>query len=71
MRSTLTQHHKMNSKQYLDQVGILTEHGTGFRTREQANEFAALHCAAWGENLAYLGASEKHGLFFPEFNLFN
>jgi hypothetical protein len=61
----------MNAKHYLDQIGILTEHGTGFETIEQANEFAALHRAAWGDNLIYLGATEKNGLFFPEFNFFN
>lgn len=56
---------------YLHLYGVRTDSGLAFPSRELADHYASLRCQAWGGNLAYLGAEEKGGLFYPEFNLFD
>lgn len=50
-----------------------TDHGVrgGFETQAMANQYAALQMAAWGDNLVYLGADLRDGVWHPEFNLFD
>ena len=61
----------MTAKQFADEKGIRSESGLGFKTANEANQYAALRRAAWGDNMVYLGAKEFNGLFVPEFNLFD
>ena len=62
---------KMSAKQFADEKGTRSESGLGFKTANDANQYAAMRRSAWGDNLVYLGAKESDGLFYPEFNLFD
>jgi hypothetical protein len=69
MSNTATK--QMTAKQFATENGVQTLCGLAFKTIEHANQFAAIRCASWGDNLVYLGAVETGGLFLPEFNVFD
>ena len=62
---------QMTVKQFATKNGVDTVCGLAFKTIQDANQFAALRCASWGNNLVYLGAREIGGLFLPEFNVYD